>query len=184
MAYTVDVTSALAFGQDLNTLERDDDELQRDIAAVFAMLSRRINAPFPYWRVVKPPAERSGERSLDRLRDAIDGFIVDARARMVARPELFEAPENFLESMLAAQREGRYSDGDVMSNVFTMLLAGEDTTSHTLSWATFLLARDPAAQARLADEARPCSATIARLRPPRPPTACASARPSCARRCG
>ena len=154
MAYTVDVTSALAFGQDLNTLESDDDELQRDIAAVFAMLSRRINAPFPYWRVAKPPADRSGERSLERLRVAINGFIGDARARMEAKPELFEAPENFLESMLSAQREGRYSDEEVVSNVFTMLLAGEDTTAHTLSWATFLLARDPAAQARLADEAR------------------------------
>src|SRR5215207_3131746 len=54
MAYTVDVTSALAFGQDLNALGSDDDALQRDIAEVFAMLSRRINAPFPYWKVAKP----------------------------------------------------------------------------------------------------------------------------------
>jgi cytochrome P450 len=34
-----------------------------------------------------------------------------------------------------------------------MLLAGEDTTANTLSWAMYLLARDPAAQARLAAEA-------------------------------
>jgi cytochrome P450 len=47
-----------------------------------------------------------------------------------------------------------YSDHEVIGNVFTMLLAGEDTTAHTLSWAAFLLARDPAAQERLAAEAR------------------------------
>ena len=139
--------------------------MQRDIAAVFAMLSRRINAPFPYWRVAKPPADRSGERSLERLRDAINGFIGDARARMEAKPEFFEAPENFLESMLSAQREGRYSDDEVVSNVFTMLLAGEDTTANTLSWATFLLG--PRSRRRRPGSRTshgPCSATIARRR--------------------
>ena len=72
-----------------------------------------------------------------------------------------------------------------MSNVFTMLLAGEDTTAHTLSWATFLLARDPAAQARLADEAR---AVLGDDRTPQAASDAdahaASVRPSCARRCG
>ena len=84
---------------------------------------------------------------------AIEGFIGDARARMQARPELFERPENFLESMLAAQAEGRYSDEEVVGNTLTMLIAGEDTTAHSLAWASFLLAGDPAAQERLAAEA-------------------------------
>ena len=153
MSYTVDVTSALAFGHDLNTLERGDDELQRHIARVFPMLSRRITAPFPYWRYVKLPPDRAGERSMAALVAAIEGFIDDARARMQARPELFERPENFLESMLAAQAEGRYSDKEVVGNTLTMLIAGEDTTAHTLAWASFLLAGDPAAQERLAAEA-------------------------------
>src|SRR3954469_4318784 len=64
-AFTVDVTSALAFGHDLNTLERGDDALNEDITRVFEMLSRRILAPFPYWRMVKPPAERAGERAME-----------------------------------------------------------------------------------------------------------------------
>ena len=69
---------------------------------------------------------------------------------MEARPELREAPENFLESMLTMPG---YDDNDVFGNVFTMLLAGEDTTANTLSWAVYLLARDPAARERLAAEA-------------------------------
>src|SRR5205809_890448 len=34
-SYTVDVTSALAFGRDLNTLERGEHELQQDITTIF-----------------------------------------------------------------------------------------------------------------------------------------------------
>jgi cytochrome P450 len=111
-------------------------------------------APVPYWRYLKSPADRAGERSLDALRTAVDGFIARARARMDARPELYERPENFLEGVLAAQREGRYSDQEVFANTFTMLLAGEDTTAQALSWTAWFIARDPALQRRLADAAR------------------------------
>jgi cytochrome P450 len=152
-AFTTDVTSWLAFGHDLNTLQRDS-ELQVHIQRVLTMVSRHITAPVPYWRYLKWPADRAGERSLDALRTAVDGFIARARARMDARPELYERPENFLEGVLAAQREGRYSDQEVFANTFTMLLAGEDTTAQALSWTAWFIARDPALQRRLADAAR------------------------------
>ena len=35
--------------------------------------------------------------------------------------------------MLAAQREdGTFTDKEIIGNVFTLLVAGEDTTAHTL----------------------------------------------------
>ena len=73
MAYSVDVTSALAFGKDLNTLERGDGELQAHIARVFELLARRILSPVPYWRYVKPPADRAAEHSLEVLRERSPG---------------------------------------------------------------------------------------------------------------
>ena len=83
MSFTTDVASSLAFGHDLNTLEHES-ELQSHIERVFPMLSRRIAAPFPYWRYVKPPADRAAERSLVEIRAAVDGFIAQARERMAA----------------------------------------------------------------------------------------------------
>jgi cytochrome P450 len=150
MAYSVDVTSALAFGHDLNTLEHGDGELQVHIANVFELVARRVLAPVPYWRLFKPPADRAAERSLEVLKVEIAGFIDQARGRIEQRPELRDAPENFLESMLA---KADYSEHDVFGNVFTMLLAGEDTTANTLAWATSLLAEDPSARTRLQAEA-------------------------------
>ena len=152
---TVDVTSALAFGHDLNTLERRDNELQGHIQRTFEMLSRRIFAPFPYWRWVRLPADRALEHSLVALHKAVEEFIERARERMASRPGLLEKPENFLEAMLAAQEaEGTFTDEEIIGNVFTLLLAGEDTTAHTMGWTLWFLASRPEIQDRWADEGR------------------------------
>ena len=153
-AFTVDVTSSLAFGHDLNTLERGDSELQGHLHRVFHMTNRRLFAPLPYWRRVKLPADRALDRSLAEIRKAVTVFMEETRGRIAARPELREAPENFLEGMVAAQEnDGTFSDEEILANVFTLLLAGEDTTSHTMAWTIWSMACRPEIQARWAEEA-------------------------------
>jgi len=151
--FTLDVTTALAFGVD-TAIDAAGADLRADIDRVFDGYSRRVGAPVPYWRWITLPADRELDRSVARLRTAVAAYIELARGRMRARPELREHPENFLEGMIAAQTEGRYSEDEIFGNTFTMLLAGVDTTSLTLAWATWLLARHPDVQQRLAHEAR------------------------------
>ena len=153
-SFSLDVTSALAFGHDLNTLERREGELQEHIQRAFGMLVRRIAAPFPYWRRIKLPADRALDRSLAELHRATEQFIEQARQRMRERPELREAPENFLESMISAQEnDGAFTDSEIIGNTLILLFAGEDTTAHTLGWTIWLLATHPDVQAQLAAEA-------------------------------
>lgn len=153
-SFTVDVTSALAFGHDLNTLQRGDAGLQEHLHRVFQMTNRRIFAPVPYWRWLKLPADRALDRSIEEIKKAILTFIDDARRRIAERPELRESPENFIEGMIAAQEtEGTFSDEEVIGNVLTLLLAGEDTTSHSMAWTIWSMASRPEIQARWADEA-------------------------------
>lgn len=152
-SYSVDITSTLAFGHDLNTLERGESELQRHIARAFNVLNFRVFFPIPYWRWLRLPADRALDRSVDELGRAVAAFIANARERMSARPELFEAPENFLEAMLAAQREDDgFTDQEIVGNTFTLLIAGEDTTAHTMAWTSWFLAQHPDIQARWAQE--------------------------------
>lgn len=153
-SFTVDVTSALAFGHDLNTLEQGDDGLQEHLHRGFHMTNRRLFFPVRYWRHFKLPADRALDRSTVEVRKAIATFMDEARKRMAARPELREAPENFLEGMIAAQEtEGAFSDAEIIGNVNTLLLAGEDTTSHSMAWTIWSMAQRPDIQAKWAEEA-------------------------------
>jgi cytochrome P450 len=154
MRFTVDAISGLAFGADVNTLESDDDVIQRHLNQIFPALARRTFAPFPWWRYVRLPADRRLERTVLEVKAAIERFIAEARARLVADPGLRERPQNLLEAMIvAADQEGSgVDDHAVAGNVLTMLLAGEDTTANTLAWMIHLLKRNPAALARARDE--------------------------------
>jgi cytochrome P450 len=153
-SFTVDVTSALAFGHDLNTLQGGDGELQEHIQRIFEVTGRRVTIPVRYWRYFKLPVDRAADRAAVAVKDAIDTFIARARARMDAQPRLRDEPENFLESMIAAQeRDDTFTDDEIVGQVFTLLLAGEDTTAHTIAWTLWLLARHPEVQRRWAAEA-------------------------------
>ncbi|MGH2974151.1 MAG: cytochrome P450 [Solirubrobacterales bacterium] len=153
-SFTVDVTSALAFGHDLNTLERGDGGLQEHLHRVFQVTNRRIFLPVRYWRHFKLPVDRAFDRSVAEIESAVTAFMDETRKRIAARPELREAPENFLESMIAAQEtEGAFSDEEIRGNVNTLLLAGEDTTSHSMAWTISWLARRPEIQEMWAREA-------------------------------
>lgn len=147
--FTVDVTTALAFGEDPNTIEQDGNAIQDHLALVFPALMQRINAPLPLWRWFKRPRDRRLDRSVAAITAHVDRLIEQARRRMHDDPA--PAPRNVLESLLAARDEpgSGVDDADVRANVFTLLLAGEDTTAHTLAWTMFQLARHPAEQDRL-----------------------------------
>jgi cytochrome P450 len=155
MRYTVDVTAGLAFGADINTIEQGDNVIQKHLDKVFPSINRRMAAMFPWWRYVKLPADRVLERDLAEVRKAIDGFIAAARARMDAAPALKANPSNLIEALLAARDTpaSGFSENDVSGNVFTALLAGEDTTANTLAWLSYFLAEEPHAQAAAREEA-------------------------------
>ncbi len=152
--FTVDVTTALAFGEDPNTLEQEGDVIQDHLALVFPTIFARINAPFPYWRTFRLPRDRRFERAMRAINAHVETLIERARRRM--RDDPSPTPRNVLEAMLTARDEpdSGLDDAVVRANVLTLLLAGEDTTAHTLAWSLYFLAQDAALQARLHDTAR------------------------------
>jgi len=157
MRFTVDVTTALAFGVDLNTLGGGEVELHRHLAQIFPAFSRRLLSPIPYWRWIRLPADRRLDRALVALRRIQEQLIAEARARLAAMPEETRQPKNFLEAMiLAKDDEGRpFSDEIIYGNTLTMLLAGEDTTANSLAWAVHDLCERPDVVARARREMEP-----------------------------
>jgi len=154
MRYTVDVTAGLAFGTDINTIESDHEVIQLHLDKLLPALFKRVLSPLPDWLWKRMPVERGLLVHLDALRQAVDGFIADARQRLADNAQLREQPTNMIEAMIAERDRdgGALTDEDVSGNILTMLLAGEDTTANTLAWMIWLLHRHPEAARRAASE--------------------------------
>ena len=154
--FTVDVTTQLVFGYDLDTLGKDDDVIQRKLGLLFPTFSRRLFAIVPWWRVIRLPADRAVDRAVAELRVWLHGLVSEARARLASNPELAEHPRNFLEVMLTARDENGkpFDDETIFGNAMTMLLAGEDTTAYTLAWCVHHLLEAPEEVTALTGELR------------------------------
>jgi len=154
--YTVDVTGALAFGRDPHTLDHAGthfgDLIQDHLEQIFPAIIRRTMTPFATWRWIK----RADDRALDRAVEAVHEYARDciAHARSALPDANPAAPRHALEAMLLQQTALALTEEDIVANVVTLLLAGEDTTAHALAWTMYYLAQDPARQDALADKAR------------------------------
>lgn len=146
MRYTVDITAGFAFGSDINTIENDGEIIQRHLQDIFRMLQKRLFAVVPYWHWIHFAEDRKLDRDLAAVATAVSGFIASARARMEKEPWRYTRPRSLLEAMITAGDDeiGTLTETELAGNVVTMLLAGEDTTAHTLAWLILLLYRHPA----------------------------------------
>jgi cytochrome P450/nitrite reductase/ring-hydroxylating ferredoxin subunit len=153
--FTVDVTTLITFGHDLNNVELGDDVIQRKLELVFPAMTRRMLALFPTWRLVRLPRDRRLDRALAELRAWLGKLVVAERTRLAAEPGRAEKPSNFLEAMLSAHDDGGwpFSDTVIFGNLMTMLLAGEDTTAYELGWAVHQLCDNPESVMELRREA-------------------------------
>lgn len=152
--YSVDIIAGLAFGTEVNTVDGDENVMQRHMEVILAAVARRSLSLIPYWRYFKLPADRRLDHSVAALRGAIQDLVRDARQRLQDDPARAAHPSNLLESMICAAADGNsgVDDAAVIGNVSTMLLAGEDTTANTLAWMLYLLHRHPAAMAKAREE--------------------------------
>jgi cytochrome P450/nitrite reductase/ring-hydroxylating ferredoxin subunit len=153
--FTVDITTLLTFGYDVNTLEQQgDDVIQRRLEHVFPAFNRRLFALFPTWRLIRSPADHRLDRALTEIRAWLQRLVEDARVRLENEPGRAAQPSDFLEAMLSARDEaGRpFSDDVLYGNLMTMLLAGEDTTAYTLGWAVHELCGSPSSVSALQSE--------------------------------
>ena len=135
--FTVDVTMQLAFGVDPNTLETPGPVVQQHLEKISPGLQRRFFTLFPYWHLVHPPQDRALDRAVKVLEREVGAIVRATREHMAAHPD--REPTNFLEALLAiAEREGStLTSADLLAHTSQLLLAGEDTTSCTVSW-TFI----------------------------------------------
>lgn len=153
LRFTVDVTSSLAFGFEMNTLEQEGGVIQDHMEKIFPKIFYRINAAIPWYKVIKSKSDREFEKAIEEMDKLVNQFIEDANKKLAANPELREHPSNLIEAIIvASETEETIGPKEIRGNLLTLLMAGEDTTAHTLTWLVFLLTHLPDVQAEIRKE--------------------------------
>jgi cytochrome P450 len=95
------------------------------------------------------PTARRLRRARTRLDETIYGLIAERRAGQSGNGDLLSL---LLEAGDEADPPARMSDEQVRDEAMTIFLAGHETTAVALTWAWYLLARNPTVEARLHEE--------------------------------
>ncbi|XP_057715259.1 sterol 26-hydroxylase, mitochondrial [Corythoichthys intestinalis] len=144
--------SSILFETRLGCLQEDiPKETERFIAAVNDMLTvSEIVIIFPRWTRRILPFWKRFVRAWDDLYDTAQMLIDKRLVDIQTRTERGEVTEGlYLTYLLSSDK---LTQSEIYISVTELLLGGVDTTSNTLSWALYHLARDPRAQDRLHSE--------------------------------
>ena len=148
----------------------------------------RMGSALPIPRRWPTPWNLRVRRAVERFDDLIYGIIAERRKALAdyacqchtlpgapadhAGQHHTQPGNDLLTRLMQAQdaSEGGMSDRQLRDELITLLSAGHETTANALSWTWYLLARHPAAAARLAAELRdvlgerpPAAADVPRL---------------------
>ncbi|XP_028255545.1 sterol 26-hydroxylase, mitochondrial isoform X2 [Parambassis ranga] len=125
----------------------------RFITAVNDMLSLSQTVPLlPRWSRAILPLWRRFVQAWDDIYDVAQGLVSRRIAEIEARAQRGEPTEGlYLTHMLSSDKLSR---DEVYITIAELLLGGVDTTSNTLSWALYHLARDGRVQDRLYAEVK------------------------------
>lgn len=163
MRVTMEIVSKTLFDVEV---EKEVEEIGRSFDRIIREIAKRFRRPVRIPDAIPIPGNVRYNRGVALL----DRLVASVLAQREARP----GDRGDLLSMLLAARD---DDGEPMSQrqlrdeLITLFLAGHETTAISLSWTLFLLARNPAAEERLAAEIRdvapsrlPTAADLPRLR--------------------
>ncbi|KAL9060316.1 MAG: hypothetical protein Q9162_000720 [Coniocarpon cinnabarinum] len=158
MRSTLDIIGIAGLGRDFDSLRNPDDELQQRYHTVLEPDKKKLfwfalQLIFPQRLVSAIPWHINTQ--INEIQQYLYNF---ARRLVETRRELFEKDKQAKETMndiiSLLVKSGDFSDDELAHQTLTMMSAGHETTSSTLSWCCYLLALNPEIQKRVRDEVR------------------------------
>lgn len=132
----------------VDTVTEQAAAVQRAMPIVSQGLYERVIAPLGVVQRLPLPRNRRFERTLARMRAAVDRVIADYRAAGIEHGDL-------LATLMAARDEDtgeRMTDLELRDQALTLVVGGFETTAALLTWAFHLLGEHPEVERRLHDE--------------------------------
>lgn len=158
MALTLNVAVRTLFG---TTLSAEAQQVGRSMTFLMRYQLGRLRSPFRIPESWPTPRNKRALRERNFLDSLVYGFIEERRA---------QGNSNHHHDLLALLMSAMDEDGTQMTakqlrdETMTLFLAGHETTAQALAWTWYLLAENPAAEARLYEELR----SVLNGRPPEP----------------
>jgi cytochrome P450 len=145
MRLTLQIVGKTLFDADV---ERDAREIGKSLELLLELGANfRRTVLVPQW--LPTPTNLRLERAIRQIEKVLYRIIAEKRASGRDAGDL-------LSMLLAAQDEdgSRMTDKQLRDEAITLFLAGHETTANTLSWTWWLLAQNPAVEAKLHAELR------------------------------
>ncbi|KAJ2998466.1 hypothetical protein NUW58_g301 [Xylaria curta] len=158
---TLDIIFVAGIGQDIDSVRNQDSNyrtLRRIYKAVFAQ-SIQDTILFvlrfwilPAWLMPYVPLKRNMEisKAARTLRDICRQLIRQKKSDLES--ELANKTEKDI--LTVALSYGGFTEDELIEQLLTFLVAGHETTATALTWAVYVLSKNPDMQARLRDEVR------------------------------
>lgn len=142
-ALTLRIATETLFGSDESRSSRAVADALRLMMREFPFMLTPLNA-------LRQRLPLPATRRFARARAVLDGIIFD----LIARRRLDGSERADALSLLLAAHDAetgfRPSDGQLRDEIMTLFLAGHETTANALTWALYLLARNPDVERRVA----------------------------------
>ncbi|KAK9721087.1 hypothetical protein K7432_003692 [Basidiobolus ranarum] len=150
---TFETIGRVGFGFDFGLLESKDATIHPFIDAMsFCLREIRTRATrSQYWKMLPIWSNYQFDRMMQLMKDTVDDVIIQRKNS----PEAQDSSKDLLGFMLNARDKATgqsLSDEVIRDQVVTFLIAGHETTSNTLSWCLYCLARHPAVLQKVLQE--------------------------------
>uniref|UniRef100_A0A0D9XLR9 Cytochrome P450 n=1 Tax=Leersia perrieri TaxID=77586 RepID=A0A0D9XLR9_9ORYZ len=161
MRATMDSIFAIAFGQDLNTLDSGGDGEGRRFAAAFDdsnefTMLRYINL---FWKLARLLNVGAEAKLVERIK-VVDGFVCKLiRARSDELSNHKADGPNSRQDILSRFIEATTSDSGTVDYkylrdiILNIVIAGKDTTAGSLAWFLYMVCKHPEVQEKICREA-------------------------------
>ncbi len=147
MALTLEIVGRTLFTADLSHAARD---LVSAVLIALDYIIYRAQTPLSLPLFLPTPRNLKFRNALQTLDHAVSRLVADRRALAAETPR----PNDLLQMLLDARGEDGtpMSDTQLRDEIITLIIAGHETVASALTWTWYLLAENPAVEARLGAE--------------------------------
>ncbi|CAM1506733.1 Fc.00g063740.m01.CDS01 [Cosmosporella sp. VM-42] len=152
---TLDIIGVAGMGRDFGAIQDENGLLVNTYRKVFkpttqAQMLALLGLFIPAWFLNRLPVKRNEDinGAAQEIRAVCRDLIKEKKAKLANK----EQPD--VDILSVALESGGFTDENLVDQLMTFLAAGHETTASAMTWAIYMLARNPDVQSRLREEIR------------------------------